>query len=434
MGRLRGLRDLVHDAIESITDLVQDTHESSARTPIDLVAQVPGLEAPAHTVDQVRKLTADTVFATIRGVNRGVQKVGNTIEDLVEDVGGERVAAQLEQVAPPPLRRAAELATFAGQGALNAVLGDFLKQRGNSLAIEMGFYADAKRVQLSPEGVSAALPAATSKLCVLVHGLGCTESVFHPPLRDIELGLRVDYGALLTRDQGFSVLYVRYNTGLHISENARELSRLLEELVACWPCALTDLVLIGHSMGGLVCRGATHYAEREQRAFLPRLSHLLCIGSPHMGAPLERASNAIASLLGLFDVAGTQVPAKILNARSAGIKDLRFGYMLDEHWTAHDPDAFLRDGRSDVPLTAGVVYGFVAASYFTSSDDPLGKWLGDLLVSVASASGQHSDPSRQVPFQLGHVLSGVHHQALLTHPKVYEKLLEFLAANAEQRA
>jgi hypothetical protein len=180
-------------------------------------------------------------------------------------------------------------------------------------------------------------------------------------------------------------------------------------------------------MGGLVCRGAAHYAERDQRAFLAQLSHILCIGTPHMGAPLERASNAVSSLLGLFDVAGTQVPAKILNARSAGIKDLRFGYILDEHWAAQDPDAFLRDARSDVPLTPGVVYGFIAASMFTSPEHPLGKWVGDLLVGVASASGEHADPTRQIPFQLGHVLSGVHHQALLTHPQVYEKLLEFLS-------
>jgi pimeloyl-ACP methyl ester carboxylesterase len=203
-------------------------------------------------------------------------------------------------------------------------------------------------------------------------------------------------------------------------------------LVASWPVPLAQLVLVGHSMGGLVCRGAVHYAEREQRAFLARLSHLLCIGTPHMGAPLERASNALSSLLGLFDAAGTQVPAKILNARSAGIKDLRFGYILDEHWTAQDPDAFLRDARSDVPLTPGVIYGFIAASMFASPDHPLGHWLGDLLVSVKSASGEHADPTRQIPFQLGQVLHGVHHQALLTHPKVYEKLLEFLAASGSE--
>jgi pimeloyl-ACP methyl ester carboxylesterase len=418
----------VHDAIESITGLVQETHESSAQKPIDLIAQVPGLEGPARSVDQVRKLTADTVFGTIRGVNRGVQKIGDAIEELVESAGAQQVAAELAEGAPKSLREAAESASFAGQGALNAVLGDFLKQRGNSLAIEMGFYSEGTRVELSPEGVRAALPEARSRLCVFVHGLGCTESVFHPSARELALGQRVDYGALLTRDQGFSTLYVRYNTGLHISENARELARLLDALVAGWPVPLSQLVLVGHSMGGLVCRGAVHYAERDQRAFLPRLSHLLCIGTPHMGAPLERASNALSSLLGLFDAAGTQVPAKILNARSAGIKDLRFGYILDEHWTAHDPDAFLRDARSDVPLMPGVIYGFIAASMFTSPDHPLGHWLGDLLVSIKSASGEHADPSRQIPFQLGQVLHGVHHQALLTHPKVYEKLLEFLAA------
>jgi pimeloyl-ACP methyl ester carboxylesterase len=427
MGQLRGLRDLVHDAIEGITDLVQETQESSARTSVDLIAQVPGLEAPTRDVDQVRKLTADAVFGAIRGVNRGVQKIGDAIEGLVERAGGERVAEELAEAVPSELRTTAEGAAFAGQGALNALVGDFLKQRGNSLAIEMGFYKDGRRVELSPEGLRAAFPEASDKLCLFVHGLGCTEGVFHPSARDLELGTRVDYGTLLARDRSFSALYLRYNTGLHISENARELSQLLDLLCEHWPAPLSQLVLVGHSMGGLVCRGAVHYAERDRRAFLAKLSHLLCIGSPHMGAPLERASNALSSLLGIFDVAGTQVPAKILNARSAGIKDLRFGYIADEHWTGRDPDAFLRDARADVPLTPGVVYGFIAASYFRSPEHPLGGWLGDLLVGVESASGKHVDPTRQIPFQLGHVLHGVHHQALLTHPAVYARLLEFLA-------
>src|SRR5688500_16330873 len=43
MRRLRGLRDLVHDAIEQITGLVQETQEASARTPVELLAKLPGL-------------------------------------------------------------------------------------------------------------------------------------------------------------------------------------------------------------------------------------------------------------------------------------------------------------------------------------------------------------------------------------------------------
>src|ERR1700754_4232267 len=117
MGRLRGLRDLVHDAIDSITNLVQETHEASARTPVDLVAQVPGLELPTRAVDRVRKLTADTVFSTIRGVNRGVQEVGNAIESLAAGGGLERAGEQIEELASPGLRAAAGAASSAGQGA-----------------------------------------------------------------------------------------------------------------------------------------------------------------------------------------------------------------------------------------------------------------------------------------------------------------------------
>ena len=122
-----------------------------------------------------------------------------------------------------------------------------------------------------------------------------------------------------------------------------------------------------------------------------------------------------------------------LNARSAGIKDLRFGYLLDEQWTDQDPDAFLTDARHDVPLVEGVLYGFIAATWLSEREHPIGAWVGDLLVGVASASGIHAEKARHIPFQLGHVLHGIHHQALLTHPLVYAQLARFLEPSAALR-
>ena len=36
---------------------------------------------------------------------------------------------------------------------------------------------------------------------------------------------------------GYTPLYVRYNSGRHISENGRDLAEQLERLVAAWPAA-----------------------------------------------------------------------------------------------------------------------------------------------------------------------------------------------------
>lgn len=426
MRRLRGLRDLIHDAIDEITGLVQDTQEASVKRPVEMLAKLPKLDDSVLVADGVRRATAGSVFTTIRTINRGVQELGNVVATLVEKAGGERLVGQAEELLPPELRSTLGTLANGAQGALNAVVGDFLQARDNGLAIELGFYHDGARVEPEREALTAALGTVRDKLTVFVHGLGCTETVFQPGVSAAAQGLQCDYAQLLREQHDFTALHVRYNTGLHVSQNGRALAQQLQRLVDAWPGPLTQLVLVGHSMGGLVCRSAAHYAEADGMSALGKLSHVLCIGSPHHGAPLERAGNALASLLGLFDVAGTQVPAKILNARSAGIKDLRFGYVLDEEWTGQDPDAFLKDGRRDVPLAAGVMYGFIAATWLIGGKNPLGAWVGDMLVGVESASGGSVSQARHIPFQLGHVLHGIHHQALLTHPQVYEQLVRFI--------
>ena len=85
--------------------------------------------------------------------------------------------------------------------------------------------------------------------------------------------------------------HVRYNTGLHVSENGRGLARLLDEMVEEWPCQLEELVLIGHSMGGLVARSACHYGA----SWTDRVRHVFCLGSPHLGADLEKGANVLGS-------------------------------------------------------------------------------------------------------------------------------------------
>jgi pimeloyl-ACP methyl ester carboxylesterase len=262
---------------------------------------------------------------------------------------------------------------------------------------------------------------------VFVHGLGCTDAAWNFRAREQYDDPEVNYGTLLARDLGYTSIYVRYNTGLHISENGRALAALLEQLHEVYPCAIAEISLVGHSMGGLVSRAAAHYAHCERRRWVEQLTHVLCIGSPHLGASLEQATNLLTYLLMRFDTPGTQVPAKLLNTRSAGIKDLRFGYVLDEDWTDKDPDACLTDDRNDVPMISTVTYGFVAATFLRDPEHPLGHLLGDLLVRVPSASGRCPE-SRHVRFDIGEVVHGVHHIAMLNHPQVYTQVLRFLAS------
>ena len=273
-------------------------------------------------------------------------------------------------------------------GALNGVAGDKLDP---DLALEMSVRWDGE---------------ATPKLAVFVHGLCETEHAW-----------RGVYGGRLREELGYTPVYVRYNTGLHISDNGRELAAAIERLTDEWRCEVEEIALIGHSMGGLVARSACHYGDE---AWTSKLRHVFCLGTPHLGAPLEKAANAGA--WALSRVPESKPFASVLNLRSAGIKDLRYGSCVEEDWLDRDPDELLRDGCGDVPFLPGATYCFVAATL----RPPLGTLVGDLLVMRGSASG--SGRTRRIPFEIdkGRHLDGLNHFQLLNHPSVYEQIRAWL--------
>ena len=99
----------------------------------------------------------------------------------------------------------------------------------------------------------------------------------------------------------------------------------------------------------------------------------------------------------------------MLNARSVGIKDLRFGSMLEDDWTDQDIDGFLTGRAAEVPFLPHVSYYFVGATVTRDRHHPLGWLAGDLLVQFSSASGQSR--RRRLPFEIdnGHHIGGLNH-------------------------
>src|SRR6202008_903265 len=131
--RLKGLRDLVFDAIEDTTNLVQRTHETVAERAVRRYVPVEPLQTSAEAVNAVHLAGAAAVYATIRGVSRVVHAVTSVGTDPVLDA-----AKELE--APPTPQRSDALGSFSWlvdhlEGALNGFAGDRLRERGNDLAL-----------------------------------------------------------------------------------------------------------------------------------------------------------------------------------------------------------------------------------------------------------------------------------------------------------
>jgi hypothetical protein len=303
-------------------------------------------------------------------------------------------------------------------GVLDGLRGDALERAGSPLAAPMAVRVRGRPVPPEPAALADAFPRATPRLVVFLHGLMETEVSWR-------LGGRPPYGARLERDLGATSIEVRYNSGRHISENGRSLAALLEDVVAAWPVEVAEIALVGHSMGGLVARSACHRAAGEEMAWVRRVRHVVSLGSPHMGAPLEQAVHYAGAAL--HAVPETRPLAGFLRRRSAGIRDLRQGSLVDEDWEGRDPDALRAAACRELPLLEGATHCFVAATLTRSARHPVGRLLGDALVLEASASGRSR--ARRIPFRTedGMHLGGAHHLALLNHPAVYERLRAWLA-------
>ena len=234
-----------------------------------------------------------------------------------------------------------------------------------------------------------------------------------------------DRAAALARDLGFVPVHLLYNTGLHISTNGRAFAELLERLVAAWPAPVEELVIVAHSMGGLVSRSACHRGEAAGHAWRRKLRALVCLGSPHHGAPLERGGHWVDLLLGVSRYSAPL--ARLGRIRSAGVTDMRFGYVLDEHWEGRDRFAHARDDRTRLDLPAGVGCYAIAA---TRAPRGAARRLGDGLVPVDRALGRHQRPELTLGFPEAHqwVAHGMGHFDLLGRPEVCAKIRSWLSS------
>ena len=387
---LRGASRLVVDAADKVTAVVEDMHRTIASGP-DILGRP--LEVPVRGMTRL-------VYGSIRGVTRAV---GATI-----DIALGRLAPLLGESVPGP-ERAAVLA------ALNGVIGDYLAETGNPLATKMRLYHGGHPLDLDAKSLGAALPQASGKVLVLVHGSAMNEQQWHRGGHD--------HGASLARDLGYTPIYVRYNSGLHISTNGRQLAEMLEELAMHWPVPVRELSIVGHSMGGLVARSACVVGEADGHAWRRELRKLVTIGSPHHGAPLERVGNIFQGLLRISRYSGPL--SRLARLRSAGVTDMRFGNVHDEHWDGRDRFAHGRDPRGAMKLPDGVECYAIAGTLSAKAGSRL---RSDGMVPVDSALGRHSKTELTLGFPADHqwIGYGIGHLELLARPEVYEVLRGWL--------
>jgi pimeloyl-ACP methyl ester carboxylesterase len=395
---IRGIAQLATQATAGATHIAEGVHQSVWNAVGVPRGAVPG---------QTRGITG-LVYKSVRGVThllgKGVDKVLARLQPLFESA---------EAAKPGTPLREAVLA------ALNGVMGDRLLASNNPLATPMTlrYRGEALNWQALPP-----MPEATGKVLLLIHGL-CTNDLQWHAQRN---GQVVDHGEALASALGYTPVYVRYNSGLHTSQSGREMSARLEQLVAHWPTPIEELTVVAHSMGGLLIRSAFHCAKQEALRWPGHLKNIVFLGTPHHGAPLERAGNWVDAILGSTPY--TAPFAKLGQLRSAGITDLRYGNVLDEDWHGHDRFHRKPDSRRVVPLPEGVACYTVAATTAARRSALANRLIGDGLVPLHSALGQHDDAQRTLAFakESQWIAYRMNHMELLSSPEVTQQMVQWL--------
>jgi len=390
---LLGALELATAGVDALTARIGEAHEAIADRVFGL------LGAPAAPVRLAHDAISTTAYASVRAGAKAVGAWGGPVL--------QRLAGSFERPSLTSGRRRSSVVA-----AVNGAFGDFVARTGNPLDLGMALRVDGRDVALTTEALAAAYPEATGAVVLFVHGL-CEDD------GSWSFGTGERSYARLLLEHGLTATYLRYNTGVRVPVNGAALDALLDGLVAAWPVPLTRLVLVGHSMGGLLARSACAQGSDRGAAWVPLVRQCAYLGTPHLGAPLEQVTERAVRLLGRLPE--TRPIAVGLTARAAGVKDLRHGSLLAGDTPDREPE--------DVPLLATATHHAIGATLTRDSGHRVARALGDLLVVPTSAHG--NDPrATRTPLALtdAALLPGRHHFHLLNDPAVGAHLAGWLGA------
>lgn len=383
---LKGASQLTIDALTGIAKLVEALHSAILQTVM-----------PGSNSEKAGGITG-FVYQTTRFITRSV---GSVIDKILSRLQGK--VGTIEETA----KREAVVA------ALNGVLGDYLESTHNELAIKMKLrkagqaLSDNDRTQLR----------SAPRVLLLIHGLCMNDHQWERKGHH--------HGRKLAEELGFTIVYLYYNTGRHISENGHELDQKLTELF--FDSSTVQLYILAHSMGGLVARSACLAAQRNESSWLRKLRKMVFLGTPHQGALLEKSGNWVDKML---DTSPYSAPfSKLGKVRSAGITDMRYGYVKHEDWKGQDRFASDGNNRSPAPLPEKVECYAIATIAAGDLPEPIDRHLvGDGLVTVRSALGKHQkeELDLNIPPSRCWEGKGISHLGLLNSPAVYKQIAQWL--------
>ncbi|MGK0413765.1 MAG: pimeloyl-ACP methyl ester carboxylesterase [Polaribacter sp.] len=390
---VQGLTNLIIDATLGVTDVVEAMHKKIVHPPFLPSTPIQNL------ITSIAKITYKNIRWSALFVGKNLHKI---LGQLTPTIGNLKTSDKKEIIL----------------SALNGVIGDYLEDQENPLKIEMQFRFQSKALKVVSEDLKATYSNINGKILLMIHG-SC--------MSDIQWTRKNhNHEKILSKELEKTPVYLHYNSGKHISANGQNLNTSLEELVKNWPVPVEELTIIAHSMGGLIARSALYYGQQEQKNWTNLLKKVVFLGTPHHGSQIEKAGNYLDIIL--ETVPYTKPLARLGKIRSAGVTDLRYGNLVDEDWQNSDRFELKSDQRQNIQLPKEIEFYSIAAVLGEKKSSASSKILGDNLVDVKSALGEHKNPDKNLSFKKNNtwVAYENNHLDLLSNPKITDKLLKWL--------
>lgn len=414
--KLEGTLMFVGDSIAQATTRVHEFHRAISDMPFKAVSAAT-LNA-SKPVEAVHNEITDLVYGAVREAGKGVfSGAAWVVRQANQSLASPQVIDQaldgqlMDEVDHLPANLLPNAKTdkriSAVASAINGVFGDHLAATRNPMQVHMNLYASGQVLLPDPAALKAQFPDAQGHLVIFIHGLCCNEDSWQLYYNPTEPATR-PYGDKLEEIFPVTSLYLRYNTGRNIESNARQFKRVLNKLVRNWPVPVKGITLVGHSMGGLVSRALVEALTDEDAALKNAIQDVVCLGSPHAGAPLARLAAAGEQLLGRFEL--SKPIGKVLGVRSRGIRDLK-------------------DGLGAIQTRGGqeVMFHLVGSTIGDHTSAWLNSTVGDGLVTPDSATADDTGRAQRVTF------AQKHHMTLLNDPDVFLELKMVLRQHLKPR-
>lgn len=390
---LQGLTHLIVDATIGVTDIVEAMHRQVVHPPF----------LPSTGIQKLITSIAGITFKIIKWNTKFVGKSISTLLNQLNPLVGKIKDSDKKEVI---------------LSVLNGVIGDKLEEKNNPLQLQMEFRVQSKTLKIDVDSLKQNYPNNNGKILLMVHG-SC--------MNDIKWTHKNhNHGEIIAKELNKNLIYLNYNSGKHISTNGKNLSELLEELTENWPVPIKEIIIVNHSMGGLVTRSALFYGQQTQKSWTKHIKKIVFLGTPHHGSHIEKIGNYLDLVLESIPYA--KPFARLGKIRSAGVTDLRYGNLTDKDWQNNDRFELKGDQRQNIQLPKNIDCFSIAAVTVNKTKNTTNKILGDNLVSLKSALGQHKIPDKNLDFKKENIFIAYqnNHLDLLNNPKILDQLKVWL--------